>query len=80
MWGDYPNSCDLVGITFYEQLSGNTYLSNITPAVTKYNLTINGTYTQASLPAMVNDSVSLAFKPGRFFHCRNCRSKCPDFY
>ena len=38
-----PNSCNLVGITFYEQLPGNTYLSNITTAITGYNLTVNGT-------------------------------------
>jgi len=74
-----PDSCNLVGITFYEQLSGNTYLFNITPAITEYNLTINETYTPVSLPAMVNDSVSLAFKPGAFSTAENADPSAPVF-
>jgi hypothetical protein len=79
LWGNYSDSCNLVGITFYEQLSGNTYLSNITPAINEYNLTINGMYTPASLPAMVNDSVSLAFKPGAFSTAENADPSAPVF-
>jgi hypothetical protein len=79
IFGNFPNSCNLVGITFYEQLSGTTYLSNITPAITGYKLTVNGTYTPASLPAMVNDSVSLVFKPGAFSPAEDADPSAPVF-
>jgi len=74
-----PSSCNLVGITFYEQLSGTSYLTNITTAITAYNLTINDTYVQTSLPATVNNSVSLAFRPGAFSAAENLDPAAPIF-
>lgn len=78
LFGDFPDNCELVGITFYERSGGGTYLSNITSAI-NYNLTVNGSYVPATLPAMVNDSISLAFKPGAFSVAEKADPKAPVF-
>ncbi|MFA7694979.1 MAG: hypothetical protein WCX63_05550 [Methanoregula sp.] len=78
LFGDYPDSCDLENIKIYEKLPSSTTFYDLTSAI-KYNLTINGTYTPTSLPAMVNDSVSLVFKPGAFATAKDLDPKAPIF-